>query len=283
MGANSNFELKGYFIHNLPKFLRHAGDYPNLHLSEFYMMCEGAIPNGVTEDQFKMRAFPFSLLDAAKDWLFYLPPGTIPTWKAMKSAFLKIFYPDSRHNHAKKAITSPEQEVGESLYEYWERPKNGECRDRGGGVDNYFVAEVNEIIEWFAASTRSYGRGSRGSKNLNSIETPSSSNQKLDKSIDDLTKLEAHLMKNNQCVGGAQGSNAECNFCQGPHPMESCPIMQEQGICPENVSAMGHGNYKSRNPTGDGYYKYDPSGNTYNVGSRDNPNLSWGGDTSKSF
>ncbi|XP_074298332.1 uncharacterized protein LOC141629191 [Silene latifolia] len=118
MGANANFELKGYFIHNLPKFHGHAGDDPNRHLSEFHMMCEGAIPNGVTEDQFKLQDFPFSLLDATKDWLFYLPQGTIRTWKAMKSAFLEKFYPDSRHNHAKKAITSPEQNPSESLYEY---------------------------------------------------------------------------------------------------------------------------------------------------------------------
>ncbi|XP_074298152.1 uncharacterized protein LOC141628971 [Silene latifolia] len=310
MGANANFELKGYFIHNLPKFHGHAGDDPNRHLSEFHMMCEGAIPNGVTEDQFKLRAFPFSLLDAAKDWLFYLPPGTIRTWKAMKSAFLEKFYLDSRHNHANKAITSTEQDPRESLYEYWERfkklvaqcPYHGLSGDdllvnfcdgltqqyqimvnaaTGGRIDNYSVAEANEIIQRLAASTRSYGRGGRGSKTLHSIETPSPSNQKLEKTVNDLTIMVAQLMGNNQ--GGAQGSNVECNYCQGPHPVESCPIMEEQGISKENVSAMIHGNYNSRNSTGGGYYKYDPSGNTYNIGSRDNPNLSWGGDTSKSF
>ncbi|XP_074289531.1 uncharacterized protein LOC141614687 [Silene latifolia] len=309
MGANANFELKGYFIHNPPKFHGHAGDDPNRHLSEFHMMCEGAIPNGVTEDQFKLRAFPFSLQDGAKYWLFYLQPGTIRTWKDMKAAFLEKYYPDSRHNHAKKAITSPEQDASESLYEYWERfkklvaqcPYHGLSGDdllvnfcdgltqqyqimvnsaTGGGVDNYSVAEANEIIERLAASTRNYGR-SQGSKTINSIETPSPSSHKLEKTVDDLTKMVAQLVGNNQ--GGAQGSNVECNFCQGPHPMETCPIMEEQGISKENVSAMMHGQYNSRNPNGGGYYKYDPSGNTYNIGSRDNPNLSWGGDTSKSF
>ncbi|XP_074300828.1 uncharacterized protein LOC141632152 [Silene latifolia] len=309
MGANANFELKGYFIHSLPMFHGYAGDDPNRHLSEFHMMCEGAIPNGVTEDQFKLRAFPFSLQDAAKDWLFYLQPGTIHSWKDMKAAFLKKYYPDSRHNHEKKAITSLEQDASESLYEYWERfkklvaqcPYHGLSGDdhlvkfcdgltqqyqimvnsaTGVGVDNYSVAEANEIIKRLDASTRNYGR-SRGSKTINSIETPSSSNNKLEKTVDELTRMVSQLVGNNQ--EGAQGSNVECTYYQGPHPMETCPIMEEQGISKENVSAMMHGQYNSRNPNGGGYYKYDPSGNTYNIGSRDNANLSWGGDTSRSF
>ncbi|XP_074301565.1 uncharacterized protein LOC141632965 [Silene latifolia] len=185
----------------------------------------------------------------------------------MKAAFPEKYYPDSRHNHAKKAITSPEQDASESFYEYWERfkklvaqcPYYGLSGDdllvnfcdglaqqyqimvnaaTGGGVDNYSVAEANEIIERLAASTRNYGR-SRGSNTLNSIETPSSSNHKLEKTVDDLTKMVAKLVGNNQ--GGAQGSNLECNFCQGPHPMETCPVMEEQGISMENVSAMMHG------------------------------------------
>ncbi|XP_074289189.1 uncharacterized protein LOC141614330 [Silene latifolia] len=141
MGANANFELKGYFIHNLPKFHGHAGDDPNCHLSEFHMMCEGAIPNGVTEDQFTLRAFPFSLQDSAKDWLFYLQPGTIRTWKDMKAAFLEKYYPDSRHNHAKKAITSPVQDASESLYEYWERFKKlvARCPYHGLSGDDLLV------------------------------------------------------------------------------------------------------------------------------------------------
>ncbi|XP_074282858.1 uncharacterized protein LOC141607406 [Silene latifolia] len=304
MGANANFELKGYFIHNLSKFHGHAGDDPNHHISEFHMMCEGAIPNGVTEDQFKLRACPFSLQDAAKDMLFYLQPGTISTWKAMKSAFLEKYYRDSRHNLAKKAITSPEQDASESLYEYWERFKKlvalclyqGLSGDdllvnfcdgltqqyqimvnsaTGGGVDNYSVSEANEIIERLAASTRNYGRGGRGSKTINSIETPSTSNQKLEKTVDDLTKMVAQLVENNQ--GGVQGDNLECNFCQGPHPITSCPVMEQERLTHEHVNAMGHGAYKSRNPNRGGYYKYDTNGNTYNIRSRDNPNLSWGG------
>ncbi|XP_074283306.1 uncharacterized protein LOC141607857 [Silene latifolia] len=141
LGANANFELKGFFIHNLPKFHGHVGNDPNRHLSEFHMMCEGAIPNGVTEDQFKLRAFPFSLLDAAEDWLFYLTPGSISTWKEMKAAFLEKLYPDSCHNRAKKAITTIEQDHGETMYEYWERFKRlvAQCPYHGLSEDDLLL------------------------------------------------------------------------------------------------------------------------------------------------
>ncbi|XP_074297117.1 uncharacterized protein LOC141627796 [Silene latifolia] len=283
MGANANFELKEFFIHNLSKFYGHAGNDPNHHLSEFHMMCEGAVPNGVTEDQFKLRAFPFSLQDAAKDWLFYFPSNSIATWKDMKATFLEKFYPDSRHNHAKKAITTVEQEVDETLYDYWERfkqlvaqcPYHGLSGDdllvnfcqaltqqdqrlvnasTGGGVDNYSVADSNDIIERLASSTRNYGRKQDGgSMNFSSVGASFSPTQKLENDVSHLKQFVASLVNKNQDGGGGQGPQIECGFCQGPHPIETCPIMIEEGIEVENVSAMGHGNYNSRNPSRGGY------------------------------
>ncbi|KAH9659732.1 hypothetical protein KPL70_023966 [Citrus sinensis] len=46
-------------------------------------------PQGVTEEQIKLRAFPFSLDGLAKDWLYYLPPGSITTWNGLKKQFLE--------------------------------------------------------------------------------------------------------------------------------------------------------------------------------------------------
>ncbi|XP_074290597.1 uncharacterized protein LOC141617314 [Silene latifolia] len=272
LGANANFELKGFFVHNLPKFHGHAGNDPNRHLSEFHMMCEGAIPNGVTEDQFKLRAFPFSLLDSAKDWLFYLAPGSIRTWKKMKAAFLEKFYPDSRYNRAKKAITTIEQDPnGETMYEYWERfkklvaqcPYHGLSDDdllvnfyeglgqddqrmvnfaTGGGLENFYIVDAKEIIERLASTTRNYGRTQRGTRNTSSMGTSSSSTQNLEQSVNDLTYLVKNMMVNNPNKDGGKGNQVECNYCQGPHMEEACPIMIEEGIGVENVSAMGYGN-----------------------------------------
>ncbi|KAL0303532.1 UNVERIFIED_CONTAM: hypothetical protein Sradi_6221300 [Sesamum radiatum] len=42
-------------------------------------------PNGETDVQLNLRAFPFSLKDKTKDWLYYLPSGFTKTWANMKT------------------------------------------------------------------------------------------------------------------------------------------------------------------------------------------------------
>jgi hypothetical protein len=44
-------------------------------------------PNGVDEEQVKLKAFHFSLKGAAKAWLFSILPGSIGTWNGMKKIF----------------------------------------------------------------------------------------------------------------------------------------------------------------------------------------------------
>ena len=68
-----------------------------------------------------MRAFPFSLTEKAKDWLYYLPPGSITTWNELKRRFLEKFFPASRATTIRKEICGIRQQTGETLYEYWER------------------------------------------------------------------------------------------------------------------------------------------------------------------
>ena len=50
----------------------------------------------VTEDQIKLRAFPFSLKDSAKDLLYYLAFRSIKTWNEMKKLFLEKYFPALR-------------------------------------------------------------------------------------------------------------------------------------------------------------------------------------------
>ena len=80
-------------------------------------------PQGISEEQVKLRAFPFSLANSAKEWLYYLPSGTITTWIAMKKCFLEKYFPLSKAISIYKQICTIKQEPGEVLYEYWERFK----------------------------------------------------------------------------------------------------------------------------------------------------------------
>ncbi|XP_075504543.1 uncharacterized protein LOC142541981 [Primulina tabacum] len=121
--TEANFELNSGLIHLLPTLRGLAGEDPHKHLKEFHIVCTTMKPQGITEEQISLRAFPFSLADKAKDWLYYLPSGTITTWDNMKQQFLEKFFPASRAANIRKDICGIRQLQGETLYEYWERFK----------------------------------------------------------------------------------------------------------------------------------------------------------------
>ncbi|RDY06567.1 hypothetical protein CR513_09412, partial [Mucuna pruriens] len=84
------------------------------------MVCSTMRLQGILEDYIKMKAFPFSLDGAAKDWL-YLQPVLFNTWGDMKRMFLENFFLASRTTTIKKEIYGIRQHFRESLHEYWKR------------------------------------------------------------------------------------------------------------------------------------------------------------------
>ena len=116
----TTFELKSRLIHLLPTFHGLAGEDPHKHLKELHVVCMSMKPTRVIEDQIKLRAFPFSLKDSTKDWVYYLPSRIIKTWNKMKRLFLEKYFLASRAANIQKEICSVTQHNGESLHEYWE-------------------------------------------------------------------------------------------------------------------------------------------------------------------
>jgi len=116
-------ELKSGLIHLLPKFHGLVGEDPHQHLKEFHIVCTTMRPSRVPEEHIKLKAFPFSLQDATKDWLYYLPPRSVTSWGNLKRMFLEKFFPASRVTTICKEICSIRQLEWEILYEYWERFK----------------------------------------------------------------------------------------------------------------------------------------------------------------
>ena len=112
------FELKSGLIHLLPTFQGLAGEDPYKYLKEFHIFCSTMKPQGVIEEHIKLRAFPFSLANKAKDWLYYLPSGSIRTWIDLKRKFLEKFFPPSRAGTIQKEISGILQNNAETLYEY---------------------------------------------------------------------------------------------------------------------------------------------------------------------
>ena len=121
LNENTSFELKSSLIHLLPSFRGLSGEEPHKHLQKFDVICSSMKPPRVTEKHIKLSAFSFSLKNAAKDWLYYLPPSSITTQVQLKKKFLEKYFPVSRAASLIKTIYSIKQNPGESLYEYWER------------------------------------------------------------------------------------------------------------------------------------------------------------------
>ena len=63
----ANFELKTGLIHLLPNFRGVENEDPHKFLKDFHVVCSGMKPHNVTEDQIKLRAFPFAVQDSARD------------------------------------------------------------------------------------------------------------------------------------------------------------------------------------------------------------------------
>ncbi|CAM8959737.1 unnamed protein product [Rhodiola kirilowii] len=83
-------------VHNLPKFSGTQGESVTTHLQHFHGICQNLKPYGVEVEDFKLKVFYFSLIDAANDWFLSLPSGSIQTWAQMQGKFLAKYYPAGR-------------------------------------------------------------------------------------------------------------------------------------------------------------------------------------------
>lgn len=53
-------------------------------------------PIMIIKEQIKLKAFPFSLDNSAKEWIYYLLLGTITTRADMKKLFMEKYFPRAR-------------------------------------------------------------------------------------------------------------------------------------------------------------------------------------------
>ncbi|XP_073295879.1 uncharacterized protein [Primulina huaijiensis] len=243
-------------------------------------------PQGITEEQISLRAFPFSLADKAKDWLYYLPSGSITTWDNMKQQFLEKFFPASRAANIKKDICGIRQLHEETLYEYWERFKQlcASCPqhlipeqllvqyfyeglslfDRnmidaasGGPLVNKTPQEARTLISNMAANAQQFGtRQDNPPRQVNEVSvTP------IVQKLDSLTSLLERLV-----AGQVQHAKA-CGTCaMVGHSTDTFPTLQEDPT--QQVNAIG-------GFPGQPQHRYDLYSNSYNPGWKDHPNFSY--------
>ena len=63
-------------------------------------------------------AFPFSLADSTKEWLYYLPSSIVMTWNEMRHLFLEKYFLASKAATIRKEICETWQDNEESLSNY---------------------------------------------------------------------------------------------------------------------------------------------------------------------
>ncbi|KAM2542200.1 hypothetical protein TB2_021662 [Malus domestica] len=269
-GKTEEFELKSSLLHHIPKFHGLSMEDSNKHLKEFEVVCSSMTPVTVDGSILKMKAFPFSLMDKAKDWLYELAPGTVTSWESMKRAFLEKFFPTSRIILLRKKISGIQQDEGESFPTYYERFKSlvASC------PQHQMKEEL--LLQYFY-------------KGLLPLER-----QMLDASaggaLVDKTPMAAKILIANRALNAQQYEGvgqrgpprqqvhemAEGMKIQGPmvcgvcsiqgHASEKCPQLIENGGW-ESANAIG---FQSQNQP-----RHDPYSNTYNPGWRDHPNFKW--------
>ena len=93
----NQFELKPSYVNmiqNSVKFHRLPSEDPNIHIAYFLNICDMFRVNDVPDDAIRLRLFPFSLKDRAREWLNSLPVGFISDWATLAQKFLaKYFLP----------------------------------------------------------------------------------------------------------------------------------------------------------------------------------------------
>ncbi|XP_074592482.1 LOW QUALITY PROTEIN: uncharacterized protein LOC141848351 [Curcuma longa] len=296
----SDFELRSGLIHLLPKYQGLSGEDPNRHLHEFHVVCSTMKPQGISEEDIKLRAFPFSLTGVAKDWLYYLPPGYITSWMDMKKAFLEKFFPASRTATIRKSICGIQQVVGETLYDYWERFKKlcSSCpqhqiseqllvqyfyegllpMDRsmidaaaGGALVNKTPEQARELISNMAENSQQFGSRTLTTRGVGEVQMVANEQKEIRSSLMELTSLVKQLVLNNanqpSSVPIAQFPCKQgmiCSICSSnDHNSELCPNLHQD----ESLAAFSRAQFQQ---------KYDPHSSTYNPGWRDHPNLRYG-------
>ncbi|KAL4353922.1 hypothetical protein GQ457_06G007130 [Hibiscus cannabinus] len=251
--GDTPFQLKTGLIHLLSTFHGLPSESPHKHLSEFHLVCSSMKPQGVSEDQIKLRAFPFSLSGIAKEWLFYLPPNSITTWTDLNNKFLDRFFPAAKASEIRRSILGIKQKYEETLHEYWERykklcascPQHGLSEQTlvqyfyegllptemkiidaasGGALCNMTPTQAKDLISTMAANSQQFGTISEPNQRVHEVSIVS-----LEKKFEQFTDMIASMLADKK-------SFRPCGLCTSTdHPTDGCPSLQD-----ETVNAIGH-------------------------------------------
>ncbi|KAL5549438.1 hypothetical protein UlMin_004669 [Ulmus minor] len=274
----NNFEIKPSFIQMVQsnQFGGMSKDDPNTHIAYFLEVCDLYKINGVFEDAVRLRVFPFSLRDRAKEWLNSLPPGSITTWDELVQRFLSKFFPPAKTAKLRNEITSFTQYDQESLYEAWERFKEmlRKCPHHGIPIWLQVSTFYNGLVSNYRAMIDAAAGGCLMGK------TPEEAHELLEVMAENNNQWHSErvIVKRPAAVNEIDSMDslsskfeskptAECDLCGGNHASFECQV-GNPFASPNSEQANYVSNFQRP--------QHNPYSNTYNPGWRNHPNLSWG-------
>ncbi|XP_071714353.1 uncharacterized protein [Rutidosis leptorrhynchoides] len=124
------------------------------HIQYFNDICDIYKIKDVTEDAFKLTAFPFTLDGEAKAWLRNLPSDSIRSFQDLNEVFNNHFFPTSKVERLRMEINGFTQRGDESLYDAWVRFKKllRACQPHGLNKKEY----INTLYRGTNFPTKQY-------------------------------------------------------------------------------------------------------------------------------
>ena len=120
-----SYEIKAALL-NLVMKDQFSGNYNEdaaAHLNTFVELCDMQKTKDVDNDIIKLKLFPFSLRDRAKEWLVSLPKNSIDSWTKCKDAFIGKYFPPAKIISLRNQIMNFKQLDQEHVAQSWERMK----------------------------------------------------------------------------------------------------------------------------------------------------------------
>ncbi|KAH9688688.1 hypothetical protein KPL70_015210 [Citrus sinensis] len=250
--AARSFELKPSVLNCLPTFYGLENEDPYNHLNDFHAICQTFKYENFSDDDVKLRLFPFSLKDRARSWLNTLPANSISSWEQMVTKFLNKYFPVHKTNAIRREISEFTQREDEQFFETWER-FNGlllKCPHHGyekWHQCQYFLEGLlPNVQEWLMAT---------------------SGGELMSKSASEIWEFFQRQADNSQQRSRSLRNTRRIKGVNEVHIGESTSGIKEvKEMVEDQANAIG----VMRKPS-----NYNPYSNTYNPGWRDHPNFSW--------
>ncbi|CAM8910482.1 unnamed protein product [Rhodiola kirilowii] len=273
-----NIAINTSVVHNLPKFSGTPGESAITHLQRLHGICQNLKPNGVNVEDFKLKAFYFSLIDSANDWFLSLPSGSIRTWAQMQKKFLDKYYPAGRAMQVRRQLQDIRQGPNETVYDYLEkfnrlerscctlelpekliieylidglRPLDKMLLDAsaGGSMMNLSLSGIRNLITNVAENARFREETTRQeefsrTKNVAKAETPMNS---MPEEMKQMKEMMVQILRRQPV------QVKPCEFCSSTdHKTDACPtlIVEEPTEVNAVVGYQGYNNNNSNDRAG---------------------------------